>query len=301
LDELAKGTEFDLIHLDTLDLMQYVTPFRGRPVVLNHHNIESQVAARRAAAESGPIARHILHRDAKKIGILERSAASIVSINLVVSELDAERLRAVAPTARTRVVENGVDPEYFLPTPVPPPRAKSVIFVGGMNWHPNRDAATWFVQAIWPALLADDPGRSALLVGRFPPEAVQSAARDARLRAPGYVPDVRPYLQESAVYICPMRIGGGTRLKILDALAMKKPIVATSVSVEGLDLHEEVHFLGAETPEDFVRQVRRLEREPELVRRLTQAGRQLVEERYSWKRIGEHLDLAYRDALPPRT
>jgi glycosyltransferase involved in cell wall biosynthesis len=222
-------------------------------------------------------------------------------MNLVVSELDAKRLRAVAPTARTRVVENGVDPEYFLPSRTPSPRAKSVIFVGGMNWHPNRDAATWFVQAIWPALLADDPGRSASLVGRFPPEAVQSAARDGRLRAPGYVPDVRPYLQESAIYICPMRIGGGTRLKILDALAMKKPIVATSVSVEGLDLHEEVHYLRAETPAEFVRQVRRLEREPELVYRLTQAGRELVEDRYTWNRIGERLELAYRDALPPHT
>jgi glycosyltransferase involved in cell wall biosynthesis len=166
-----------------------------------------------------------------------------------------------------------------------------------MNWHPNRDAVVWLVEDIWPALLRDDAGRTLSLVGRFPPRIAREAAEaDARLRTPGFVPDVRPHLDVASVYICPMRIGGGTRLKILDALAMARPLVATRVAVEGLDLEEEQHYLPAETPEEFVRQVRRLDESPDLASRLATAGRVLVEQKYAWDRIGVRLESAYREA-----
>jgi glycosyltransferase involved in cell wall biosynthesis len=298
LRETADTTRHDLVHLDTVDLWQYRNPFRGRPIVLNHHNIESQVAARRAEAERNPLVKHLLSRDAGKIAALERKAVAAVSSNLVVSALDGERLLSVSPQARVRVVENGVDTEFFRSDPSARRVPKSLVFVGGMNWHPNRDAVVWLVEDIWPALLRDDPGRALTLVGRFPPRPAREAAEaDTRIRITGFVPDVRPHLDAASVYICPMRIGGGTRLKILDALAMARPLVATRVAVEGLDLEAERHYLPAETPEEFVRQVRRLDESLDLASRLAAAGRVLVEEKYEWERIGMRLESAYRDAV----
>jgi len=300
LRERMATTRYDLVHLDTVDLWQYREPFVGRPIVLNHHNVESQVAARRADAERNPVVRHLLTRDARKIALLEGRAVAAASSNLVVSALDADRLRAGIPEARIRIVENGVDPEFFRADLAATPVPKSLVFVGGMNWHPNRDAVVWLVEEIWPALVRDDPGRTLTLVGRFPPRAAHLAAgADDRLHIAGFVPDVRPHLDLAAIYLCPMRIGGGTRLKVLDALAMGRPLVATRIAVEGLDLEEERHYLPAETPVEFVRQVRRLEESPVLAARLAAAGRVLIEQKYAWDRIGERLASAYREAVAP--
>ena len=137
-------------------------------------------------------------------------------------------------------------------------------------------------------------GARTVVIGRDPPGDVLAAARDAAVHVPGYVEDVRPYLAAAAIYVCPIRDGGGTRLKVLDALAMAKPLVATGLAVEGLDLVEEEHYLRAETPVDTVRQIRRLERDPDLSRRLAWSGRRLVEQRYSWEVIGARLNQAYQ-------
>ena len=136
------------------------------------------------------------------------------------STLDAARLRALVGEIETAVVENGVDVHYFRPVRDSRPRAGNLVFVGTMNWYPNQDAMRYFLRDVWPLLLADNPERSLTVVGRDPPTEVVAAARDPRVRAPGFVPDVRTYLAEAAVYVCPIRDGGGTRLKVLDALAM---------------------------------------------------------------------------------
>jgi glycosyltransferase involved in cell wall biosynthesis len=110
----------------------------------------------------------------------------------------------------------------------------------------------------------------------------------------GFVEDVRPSLDEASIYICPIRDGGGTRLKVLDALAMGKPLVATGLAVEGLSMVEEQHYLRAETPSEYVTQIARLEQDPSLRRKLALAGRELVLQRYAWEVIGEKLERAYR-------
>jgi glycosyltransferase involved in cell wall biosynthesis len=136
------------------------------------------------------------------------------------------------------------------------------------------------------------------VIGRNPPqELVAAARRDRRLVLTGFVDDVRPYLEEASVYVCPIRDGGGTRLKILDALAMRKPVVASSVAVEGLEVTSDKHLVIADTPRDFARQVTRLLKERDLRESLASEGRRLVEERYDWSAIGSKLNDVYEKTV----
>jgi glycosyltransferase involved in cell wall biosynthesis len=290
------GRPFDLVHVDTLGLVPYVHALGNIPVVLNHHNVESQMMARRAERDRSWVRRQYFRREAGKLTRMERAVCPDVTLNLVVSALDADRLRGVSPGSRVRVVSNGVDTEYFRPRAGAQSRRFSLIFVGGMNWYPNRDAVLYFLKEVWPLLREEQPERTLTVVGQDPPPELTSAMRDPRVHAPGFVDDVRPYLDSAETYVCPIRDGGGTRLKILDALSMGKPLVATGVAVEGLGLSEGIHFLRAESPEDYVRALRRLN-EPGLRQRLAAAGRAFVESRYRWEVIGKDLLEAYDSAL----
>ncbi|MEZ4586471.1 MAG: glycosyltransferase family 4 protein [Gemmatimonadales bacterium] len=299
LREIAGSGSTDLLHLDTVGLWPFAEMFPGTPVVLNHHNVESQMMSRRAGKEQHPLRRHYLSREATKLRRLEERAATRAAVNLVVSPLDAERLRAVAPGSRIEVVDNGVDVEYFRPSPDAAPEPDSLIFVGAMYWYPNREAVEYLVDEIWPLVSAARPSRTLTIVGRKPPPAV-AAIEDRRVRVTDFVPDVRPYLEAAEIYVCPIRSGGGTRLKILDALAMEKPVVATRVAVEGLAMVEGEHFIPAESPSEFAAAIDRLSRDPELRRDLGLAGRKLVEERYAWPVVGRALERAYVGAASRR-
>lgn len=285
--------DYDLVHVDTIGLVPYIASIGGTPFVLNHHNIESQMMEDRSEEEPSLPRRLFARREAKKLERWEREWSVRAAMNTVVSPLDRDRLLERQPEANVRVVDNGVDVDYFTPRSSPEENDGHLVFVGGMTWYPNRDAVQWFVRAIWPRLLEDDPDRRAVLIGRNPPPEVRRAARDGGLSAPGFVDDIRPQVDRALAYVCPIRRGGGTRLKILDALAMAKPLVATSFAVEGLGLESGRHYLRAEKPEQYVRQIRRLENSPELRRKLGAEGRALVEREYAWEVVGERLDSAY--------
>ena len=297
LQQLARSNTFDLFHLETLFLAPYRRAVPDVPVVLSHHNVESQVLASRAAGERRRWLRLFLQREAKKVAARERSLAPNVAQNIVVSDLDSSRLYELAPTNAITTVPNGVDIEYFRANGTDSAKPGTLIFVGGMDWFPNRDAMELFVAEIWPALLSDDSNRRMTVVGRKPPPAVVAAARDPRFRVLGFVDDVRPHLEDASICVCPIRLGGGTRLKILDALAMSRPLVSTEFGVEGLGLTEGEHYLSASSPADFVRQIRRLEADSALRRRLGDAGRDIVARRYAWPRVAESLEEAYAKAL----
>jgi glycosyltransferase involved in cell wall biosynthesis len=296
LRRVARTVRFDLVHLDIVFMARYLEVLPGVRVVLNHHNVESHLLWRRAAAERSRLGRAFFEREAGKACILERTIVPRVARNIVVSDLDGERLRELTPGARITTVANGVDVEFFRARHGADGDARGLAFAGGMDWFPNRDAITYFADSLWPALLRDDPRRTMTVIGRDPPPAVLAAARDPRLRVLGFVDDVRPHLEAASIYVCPMRVGGGTRLKILDALALSRAIVSTELGVEGLGLTEGEHYLRAHTPEEFVSQVRRLEAEPALRQRLGEAGRALVVRRYSWSRVAESLEQAYTEA-----
>ena len=286
---------FDLVHVDTIALADELLP-SPLPVILNHHNIESQMLIRRAGRTGSPVRRLLLRREGRKVARLERRVCPAVTTNLVVSALDGDRLNQVAPGARWTVVENGVDADWLTPGAAGNPH--ELVFSGTMSWYPNEDAMRFFLERIWPGLIQRDRRFRLTIVGRGPGPALRELVRNCEgVTLTGEVEDVRPYLQRAGIYVCPVRDGGGTRLKVLEAMAAGLPLVATGLAMEGLTVEPGRHFLPAEDPHDFVECLLKLRDQPATRLALGQAGRSLVSKRYSWEVCGLHLDSAYRDAI----
>lgn len=295
VNALLASSTFDVVHVDTLALAPYTHYFRI-PSVLTHHNIESVLMRRRSEAERSALARAYLRREARKLAACETAVAGRFDVNVVVSDTDGEVLRALCPRARVAVVPNGVDTAYF--SPGLEPEEASVIYVGGMNMFANRDAVMHFATRIWPAVLAQLPAARFIAVGQDPPsELLAMAESDPRVVATGRVPDIRPLVRGAGVFVVPLRVGGGTRLKVLDAMAMGKAIVSTSIGCEGIGLHPGVHALIEDDPQAFAAATVSLLRDCERRKQLGRAARQLVERSYAWPIVGRHLLDAYRTAI----
>ena len=169
-------------------------------------------------------------------------------------------------------------------------RATELVFTGSLDWYPNEDAVLHFVDAILPRIRREVPEASLTVAGRNPTPRLRARAAAAGVRVTGTVDDVRPFVHEAAVFVVPLRIGGGTRLKIFEALAMRKAVVSTTVGAEGLPLTPGEHFLQADDPGDFANHVIELLRAPERRRALGATGRRLVEERYSWAQVAREFE-----------
>ena len=295
LQRTLARVKFDTIHFDTLGLAQYRTLVSGAGTVLNHHNVESSMMAHRAVNETHLLRRHYWRWEAQKLRRAEQRYCPQFAVNVVVSSEDGATLTGLAPSVETRVVPNGVDTEYF--TPRADPSGNTLLFCGGLDWYPNGEAMLHFFDAIWPRLTRLLPDVRVFVVGRNPPKWLQQLSNsDPRVQFTGFVDDVRPYFREATAYVCPIRVGGGTRLKILDALAMGMPLIATAFACSGLSVQHEKHALLADTPEAFVNQILRVLADPVLRTSLATQGRDLVCQDYSWQVIGQSLLLAYRDA-----
>jgi len=298
LERVLANVRPDVVHIDTVFLRRFAPLVRG-PFALNHHNVESHLLERRVASAQGA-GGLFLSNQAGKVLRAERELSARAATNVMVSQTDAERLTALVPSARTHVVANGVDLEFFRLAPVVESNARELVFLGGMDWFPNRDAVDWFVADLWPVLARQGIVERATIVGRAPTAALlRAAASDARLVAAGFVDDVRPHVARAAIFICPMRVGGGTRLKILDALAMGRVLISTALGVEGIPVVDGEHYLRAETPDDFARQIARVAGDAAMRARLGAAGRALVEREFGWRELGERLTNAWRDVAIP--
>ena len=227
--DLKKGIEderFDLVHIDSLDLSAYLPAFDPLPVACTHHNVESELLERRGRASSPPWTAAYLRVQAWLAQREERRWCPRVDLNVVVSERDRDLLRCLAPEARFLVVPNGVDIDYFRPGDS---EEEGIVFVGGYGWYPNREGMEFFCEEILPGIRRSIPDVPVTWVGRAPDGVRRRFAERYDVRLTGYVEDVRPYIERSACYVVPLRVGGGTRLKVLDASAMGKAIVSTSL------------------------------------------------------------------------
>ena len=207
------------------------------------------------------------------------------------SERDEELLRRDAPDKPTAVIPNAVDTDFFRPGegPVEP---GTILFFGAINYYPNTEGLLFFLDEVFPLVKREQPGAKLVIVGQMSPPAITSRASDDVI-VTGLVDDVRAYLERAAVVIAPLRIGGGTRLKIVEAMSMGKPVVATSIGAEGLDVQPDENILLADTPGDFARQVARVLRDAALGVRLGDAARQIALSRYSWRDAVDRLESFY--------
>ncbi len=291
---ICHDENFDLVHFDTISLSVYKDDVGETVKIMNHHNIESHLIERRIEYEENPLKRLYYSIEAKKLARYEADLCPQFDLNFTVSELDSQRLIECAPGSKADVIANGVDISYFQPSgrEIKP---ANLIMASGMNWFPNRDAVLFMAESIWPLITNSNPNVSWTIVGASPPEQIlELEQQDPRVKVTGFVDDVRPYLEEAEVYLCPMRDGGGTRLKILDALSMGKAIVATTMAIEGINVTHNKNVLLADTPEDFAKQVARVINDHSLREELSQAAREYVIKHFSWDVIGLKLGKIYK-------
>jgi glycosyltransferase involved in cell wall biosynthesis len=256
------------------------------PVVLFEHNVEYQIWQRLAALERRPWVRAVLEVEWRKLRAREADACRRADLTIAVSADDRRRLERLAPGIEAASIPTGVDTDYFTPLPrLEQPR--HLVFSGSMDWHPNEDAVIHFLDTIFPSIRARVPGTTFTVVGRNPSARLrEAAALCAGVTVTGTVSDVRPSIAEGAVYVVPLRAGGGTRLKIFEALAMGRPVVSTTVGAEGLGIEPGLHYICADQPREFADAVVALLQDPQRRAQLGNAGRHLVETCYSWPTIG---------------
>jgi len=299
LSELLEREIFDLVHVDSLDLAAYLPLLDALPVVCVHHNVESDLLARRARAEPRGPRRAYLALQARLTLQEEIRWCPEVAMNVVVSQADGERLSQLAGGGEYLVFPNGVDTERFAPCQVGAGSEPLLVFVGGTSWFPNRDALDFFCGQILPMLRQECHELSVRWVGRSTPEEKRWYADEYGVELAGYVEDVRPYVRDAVCYVVPLRVGGGTRLKILDAWAMGMAVVSTSVGCEGLDARDGENILIRDAPAGFAEAVLRVIADPELGRRLARNARRTAEKQYSWDVIGGPMIRAYELLLDP--
>ncbi|HEY1771775.1 MAG TPA: glycosyltransferase family 4 protein [Gammaproteobacteria bacterium] len=287
--------EVDLCVADFLFAAPNVPFDTAVPVVFFEHNVEYQILKRLAGIQTEPLRRALLNHEWRKMRRYEAAICRQARLTVAVSPQDRDMLLSDARGATIRDVPTGVDVGYFKAKGTPEDPVE-LVFTGSMDWHPNEDAIRHFIDAILPNIRKEMPRIKLTVVGRNPSEGLRRDAQQSGIRVTGTVDDVRPYIDAAAVYVVPLRIGGGTRLKVFEALSMGKAVVSTGVGVEGLPLASGQHYVQADDPAAFASAVVSLLRDPEQRRALGDAGRRLTHERYAWPQVarefGSYCELA---------
>lgn len=293
LGEHLQKAEYDVLICDFL-LTAAVIPWETPcPKIIFTHNVEALIWQRHYQVSRNPFWKAVAWREYRTMEKMERHFLSQADHVLTVSKQDCEAFAEYVDRRKITVIETGVDVEYFRPD-FSAPNSDSMIFTGSMDWLPNEDAISYFAKDILPRLTKSFPNRLLTVVGRSPSARLQAlAVKEPGLKITGRVPDIRPYMQNSAVYVVPLRIGGGTRIKIFEAMAMGKPVVSTSIGAEGLPVKHGENILLADTPEEFANSVQLLFRDAALRERIGRSARALVESNHSWASVASRFDSVF--------
>jgi sugar transferase (PEP-CTERM/EpsH1 system associated) len=297
LQALLKQETYDVILCDFMVAAGVIPWDWPTPKVLFTHNVEATIWRRHYEVATNPIWKAISWREWRKMEAAERRYLRLADRVITVSETDRDSFAPFVDSGKLTVIPTGVDVDYFQPMPAQE-STNSLVFTGSMDWLPNEDAILYFVDAILPLIKQQCPEVSLEVVGRNPSRKLQaSAGEEKSVRLTGWVEDIRPFLARGSVCIVPLRIGGGTRLKIFEAMAMSKAVVSTSVGAEGLPVRSGENILLADTPKDFAESVISLLRDSRQRQQLGTSARALVQENYSWPMVAETFARSLRDTL----
>ncbi len=270
------------------------------------HNVEAEIFERHAKVAQGPM-RLVWRDQSRKMRRFEGDALRRFDSVIAVSARDGKTLAALYDLPRVEVIDTGVDLEFyrFAPAasaPLVGPRDGTIVFTGAMDWRANIDGIEFLMDEVWPLVIGMRPLANAVIVGRNPPPDLVAKARERGLawEFTGFVDDIRQYVAESHVYVIPLRVGSGTRIKAFEAMAMGRPVVSTTVGVEGLDVIPGEHFLAADTAQAFARALLDLFSDAMLRDRLARAARARVEERFSWSHVARQFEAICLRALEHR-
>ena len=288
----------DVVHFDMLPLMRYADAVPASvPIVYNAHNVEHVLLSTRARMHDNWLARLFLRRQLSRLLGFERHACRRAKLVLACSGTDAQLLRMLAPETRVTIVPNGVDLENNRPAHDSGNGRARLVFVGQMGWFPNRDGVEWFLHDVFPRIVLERPDAEFVLVGKT--DGLEVPADIAsHVKLAGFVPDLRPLVHAAAVYVVPLRAGSGTRLKVLEAMALGKAIVTTAIGSEGIVLRHGRSALYADDATTFAKAVVSLLGSPALRSELGTAARACAENHYGWDAIGLDLLAFYEPLLP---
>jgi glycosyltransferase involved in cell wall biosynthesis len=296
LDQLVRDQQIDLILVEFSQMAGYQFP-AGVPVVLDEHNVEFDLLERMATREHGAFRKWFNGVEARKFRREELGACRAAALTLVTSERDGALLREHAPQLRTATITNGVDCDQFA-RPAGPRKPDTAVFVGATHYFPNEEGVLYFLREVFPLIQEKLPRFRFTVVGGNPPLSLVRYQSDA-IEVTGYVDDVRPFMWESSVFVVPLRMGGGTRFKIVEAFAAGLPVVSTRLGAEGIPVKDGRELLLADTPAELAAAVLRVLEDPALAEGLARAGLDYVRRHFDWAVIGAKLDAALASIVKP--
>ena len=293
--ELITNETFDLVHYEMFHIAQFQTE-TDLPSVLSQQNVDSAIWRRLCSETTNPFYKFAYWTQQLAFQRYERVLSPKFDVVTCTSDIDATVFQQHCAEDAIEIIPNGVDVTHYLPD-YSSEASAHLIYIGSMDWYPNEDAVAFFTDEVLPRIQEKVPDVAFSIVGGNPSTRVQKLAEREGVVVTGRVPEIKPYFAEATVFVVPLRIGSGTRLKILEALAMGKAIVSTTVGAEGLDLRDGEEIFIADEPIAFADAVTRLLTDSELRRRMGESGRIRVERDYDWRSIGEKLHGVYTKIL----
>ncbi|MCX7789916.1 MAG: glycosyltransferase family 4 protein, partial [Chloroflexaceae bacterium] len=293
IDRALREERYDYIVVEQSQMAYFAARQAGAMHILDLHNIEYELLARRARVQRSPGRRLALTLEAIKFRRDEQRLYREFDLIFAPSARECATLRALPGMPTVAVAPNCIDVDHFALQTVEP-AANEIVFVGSVHVDANRDAVNYFVQEVLPLIEAQVPDAHLSIVGGNPPPEIRAYGQRRNITVTGFVDDVREYMARARVMIAPFRSGGGTRLKILESMSSGLPVVATSIGAEGLDVVDGRDLLLADDSRAFAAAVVRLLRDGALRRQVIANGRRLVAERYSWQAVFQQV----RSCLP---
>jgi glycosyltransferase involved in cell wall biosynthesis len=306
LDKVLRSRRFDIVNLEFTflghcNLRQAPSGEKPPLLVVDSHNIDYDLARQYARAGGGLVRRAYAGANWRKLRWEELATYRGANGVYLCSVADERRLLDEAPGVRTAVIPNAANIEYYAPRPTDPPAdGRTVVFFGLLSYVPNVDGVTHFVKDIWPRIARAHPEARLKIIGGGPPASLLELA-GPRIELTGFVPDLRPHLAAASAVVAPLRLGGGTRLKIVEAMAMGKAIVSTTLGAEGIEAAPGRDLFIEDRPEAFADAVKRLLADPGLAARIGQSARRLAVERYAWSSAAQALESFYQQVLELRS
>ena len=297
----VKEVKFDVVHCDSIALSEAVIGIkcsRRVPIVLNEHNVESIILKRYVGNERNPIKRAYYRSQYKRLRRHEARICRAYDRVIAVSDVDRKIMEIEFNVGNVRVVENGVDTEYFKRAGSGYRDPYNLVFCGAMDWRPNVDAVDYFLSHCYGEIKRRIPQATLTIVGRNPPGRLRKLAAGINgVSITGTVDDVRPYVSKCSVFVVPLRIGGGSRLKILEAMSMEKAVVSTAVGAEGLEVIDDVHIVLADGARELAEKCVKVLLDEQKQFELGRNGRRLVLASYDWKRISAKMVEAWESIV----
>ncbi len=289
--------KFDIVVCDCVQMARHVEGLKGASLILFQHNVEAQILKRHSEKSRGPLASYMALQW-KKMARFESNVGSWFDAVIAISEPDKSMFQAIYGWSHVTAIDTAVDVEFFRPDALPGSEQEDrVVFVGSMDWLPNQEGVRHFLREIWPKVREKRPNAIVQIVGRNPPAEILNHDGQNGIEVIGQVADTRPYLIEATVSVVPILVGGGTRLKIFEAMAMRKAVVSTTIGAEGLPVRPGEHILLADTPELFAAEVVDLLANRSRRAAIAEAAHSLVNQRFRADLVASQFEEICRNSL----